>query len=217
MQGVFKDVKAPNVYMREVDRSAYDNEQEQSEVDTNVVVCGFAQKGPNLEPRRFIRINDFIATYGYPTNEAERYFYNAADEVLTKGATLLASRLPYDNNAYERVTYCQYEVGTELKKVSDLFPELSEAYPSVVSALEVSPTAKSTGLMDFNLWDSYVTGAAKPSLNSFIIVLRDAMNKMFSVFLFLRKISLYPSGMVNTTCLWGTSIHMTSAFIASCF
>ena len=170
MQGVFKDVKAPNVYMREVDRSAYDNEQEQSEVDTNVVVCGFAQKGPNLEPRRFIRINDFIATYGYPTNEAERYFYNAADEVLTKGATLLASRLPYDNNAYERVTYCQYEVGTELKKVSDLFPELSEAYPSVVSALEVSPTAKSTGLMDFNLWDSYVTGAAKPSLNSFIIV-----------------------------------------------
>ena len=170
MQGVFRNVKAPNVYIREIDRSAYDNDQERSEVDTNVVVCGFAQKGPNLEPRRFIRINDFITTYGYPTNEAERYFYNAADEVLSKGATLIACRLPYDNNSYEHVTFSEYEVAESLDNVRAEFPELQAAYPEIKKCLSINPKASKTGAMSFSNWDSLVTGATKPNKNKFIIV-----------------------------------------------
>ncbi len=169
MQGVFKDVKAPNVYIREIDRSAYDNNLEQSEVDTNVVVCGFAQKGPNLLPRRFIHLNDFIAVYGYPTNEAERYFYNAADEVLTKGATLIACRLPYDNNSYEHVTYCEYDVSKTLSSVATDFPELTEAYPEIQNYLAIQPTTSKNGMMSFEHWDSLVTGAIKPDEDKFII------------------------------------------------
>ena len=170
MQGVFKDVKAPNVYLREIDRSAYDNDRPRSEVDTNVVVCGFAQKGPSLEPKQFIRLDDFARVYGYPTNEAERYFHAASNEVLEQGGTLIACRLPYDNNSYEHVTYCEYEVKDELDDVSTSFPELAAAYPGISSFLSVSAQAVENGVMTYNDWDAYVTGSRKPGKNRFTIV-----------------------------------------------
>ena len=51
-------------------------------------------------------------TYGVPTNEVERYFYNSAIELLNSGGVLLASKLPYYNKSKDNFAYTMYTVDT---------------------------------------------------------------------------------------------------------
>ena len=226
MQGVFRNVKAPNVYLREIDRSMYgDGESVLSEVDNNVVVCGFANKGPILEPRKFIRLDDFIATYGYPSNEAERYFHNAANEVLTEGATLIACRLPYDNNSYEHVTFCEYEVSDTLEDVYDRYPELQIAYPEIAKCLCIKPKTSDNGTMPFETWDSLVTGSLKPKEKTFVIVNTTGNKYVRDDYYKDRFPGLKPQPRTLTITVFGdratrtyngSEIQFTGTFTASC-
>lgn len=111
-------IQAPGIEINEIDLSFYDLPGPREET-TNVYVTGFAAKGLNYTPYKFTSDNtaqDIIDTFGVPSNEAERYFYNACVEVIDKKKTVLyASRLPYANKALSTVIgaeYCISSVGS---------------------------------------------------------------------------------------------------------
>ena len=111
-------IQAPGIEINEIDLSFYDFPGPREET-TNVYVTGFAAKGLNYTPYKFTSDNtaqDIIDTFGVPSNEAERYFYNACVEVIEKKKTVLyASRLPYANKALSTVIgaeYCISSVGS---------------------------------------------------------------------------------------------------------
>lgn len=49
-------------------------------------------------------------TYGTPTNEFERYLYNAICEVINRGGTCIAAKLPYLNDSFGKYNYVDYDV-----------------------------------------------------------------------------------------------------------
>jgi len=113
-------IQAPGVVISEIDLSFYDFPPPREET-TNVFATGFASKGLNYVPYKFTSKNtaqDIIDTFGVPENEAERYFYNACVEVISREkAVLYASRLPYFNAAMSSVIGAEY-VLSSMGKIS---------------------------------------------------------------------------------------------------
>ena len=60
---------------------------------------------------------EFEDKYGYPQNEAERYFYNGSLEVLKNGGKLLVAKLPYDNNSKDMYSYVDYKIDPTLHQI----------------------------------------------------------------------------------------------------
>jgi len=93
-------ITAPGVEINELDLSFYDFPAPKEETQ-NVLITGFSTKGHNNVPYTFNNKNtdsDLLNTFGTPTNEAERYFFNACSEAIKRKKTVLyAARLPYDN------------------------------------------------------------------------------------------------------------------------
>ena len=104
--------------MHEIDRSQYDSEDDQSIVGTTAFLMGFADKGEDYATKYVNTMNTFVNYYGYPTNEAERYFYNAAYEVINRGGYLLTTKLPYDNESLRKYAFCSYTVDSTLRHLS---------------------------------------------------------------------------------------------------
>lgn len=108
-------IQAPGIEINEIDLSFYDMPGRKEET-TNVYVTGFAAKGLNYIPYKFTSNNtaqDIVNTFGVPANEAERYFYNACVEVISKKkAVLYASRLPYCNTAMSTIVGAEYAVSS---------------------------------------------------------------------------------------------------------
>jgi hypothetical protein len=83
---------APGVIIKEFDQSQIPN----AAIDNNItVVTGFSQKGPANKVSLLTDPNEVTNTYGYPTNEAERYFINSCLDVVKEGGVLAAVKLPY--------------------------------------------------------------------------------------------------------------------------
>ncbi len=89
-----RTIKAPGVEIFEHDMSEYPAISE----GTHVLLAGFAQKGEDSTPYRLTSRSSWLKFYGAPTNEAEEYFYNAANEVLDKGGYLYSVKIPYSND-----------------------------------------------------------------------------------------------------------------------
>lgn len=108
-------IQAPGIEINEIDLSFYDFPGPKEDT-TNVYVTGFASKGLNYIPHKFTSKNtaqDLIDTFGVPENEAERYFYNACNEVISKEKTVLyASRLPYCNSSISTMNGAEYVVSS---------------------------------------------------------------------------------------------------------
>ena len=108
-------IQAPGIEINEKDLSFYDFPGPREDT-TNVYVTGFASKGLNYVPHKFTSKNtaqDLIDTFGVPENEAERYFYNACNEVISKDKTVLyASRLPYCNTSISTMNGAEYVVSS---------------------------------------------------------------------------------------------------------
>lgn len=68
---------------------------------TDVFVTGFASKGPTDEIIRPSSLREFEAIYGVPQTPAERYFYYSVEPLITAGANVYVSRLPYGQNLGE--------------------------------------------------------------------------------------------------------------------
>ena len=93
---MIRTILSPGVEIHEVDKSQYT-----PDVATTPrgLVFGFASKGPNKTTTEITSMADFRTVYGTPTNEPERYFYNAVDSLIGAGATAVASKIPYSNDS----------------------------------------------------------------------------------------------------------------------
>lgn len=117
-----RTIRAPGIQLNEIDRSQYNSTFNSN---TTVLAMGFADKGDDYEPKFILDLNDFINSYGYPTNEAERYFYNTAKETFRYGGSLIAAKLPYDNYSLDRFAYSTYFVEDPTEDILEDYPELS--------------------------------------------------------------------------------------------
>ena len=88
-----RNIQHPGVEIREIDKSQYTPAIE----GTYCLLAGYADKGEESNPIIVSDAQSFTSIYGEPTNEAERYFYYAGQEILRTGGTLIAAKLPYDN------------------------------------------------------------------------------------------------------------------------
>ncbi len=62
------------------------------------VINGFFAKGPDLEPTELTSISELNTIFGKPTNEAERYAYETASQALENGTSVIACKIPYEND-----------------------------------------------------------------------------------------------------------------------
>ena len=88
-----RTINHPDVEIREIDRS----QTAPAIVGTTVTMMGYSSKGEPYKPLNIVSVSDFETNFGQPTNEAERYFWSGAKEVLNVNGTLLCTKLPYDN------------------------------------------------------------------------------------------------------------------------
>lgn len=119
---LLRTINAPGVEIREIDRSDYT----QSLVGTHVLVPGFAAKGEDYIIGQPTTRSSFLAMYGEPTNEAERYFYNACMEVINQNGVLYTGKLPYDNEAKDYYVGRGYKIGPNYNYLSSVPEYISE-------------------------------------------------------------------------------------------
>ena len=119
---LLRTINAPGVEIREIDRSDYT----QSLVGTHVLVPGFAAKGEDYIIGQPTTRSSFLAMYGEPTNEAERYFYNACMEVINQNGVLYTGKLPYDNDAKDYYVGRGYKIGPNYNYLSSVSDYISE-------------------------------------------------------------------------------------------
>lgn len=129
-------IQHPGVEIREIDRSNYAG----AIAGTYCLVTGYADKGEDYEPVIAANTQDFDAYYGQPTNEAERYFTYAAQEVLQGGGTLVAAKLPYNN-----VVSQQYRGVSINFSTSALISTLSGGATTADAKLRMAGTTEVTG------------------------------------------------------------------------
>lgn len=103
-----RTILAPGVQINEIDKSQYSPAM----TGSNCYVMGFTDKGEPYQPMEFTSRTAWTNYYGTPDNEAERYAYSAACEVLNQGGRLYFARLPYDNPAFEKVACFKWNVKT---------------------------------------------------------------------------------------------------------
>lgn len=126
-----RTITAPGVEIREFDRSDYTSNVQQ----TGVLVTGFASQGEENTTVQITSKSSLINQFGKPTNEAERYFYTACNEVLTQGGVLFATRLPYDNEAAGKYNIVKYKVDEQLSAATTTFDkgDLEQAFKDLLS------------------------------------------------------------------------------------
>src|SRR5574344_2137723 len=101
-----RTITAPGVEIKEIDKSQYSPAM----AGTNCYVLGFAPKGEPYIPMEFTSRSSLQLYYGTPETEAERYFYNAAVEVINNNGRLFTARLPYDNTSFEKMPGVKYNL-----------------------------------------------------------------------------------------------------------
>ena len=91
-----RSIQHPGVEVREIDLSEYFSSPAATSIN-NAYVMGFTQKGPIYDCSWITSQAEFIAVYGEPKTEAERYLYYAVQSILANGGNAIVSRMPYDN------------------------------------------------------------------------------------------------------------------------
>ncbi len=101
MAQIIRTINSPGVEVREQDFSQY----ALPPVGTNFLVMGFTDKGEEYNPLIISNIQDFETNYGTPTNEAERYSYYTAKDIIRNGGNLIFAKLPYNNTISNNYKY----------------------------------------------------------------------------------------------------------------
>ena len=104
-----RNIENPGIQINEIDRSQYDKIDYSLQNAPTVLTYGFASKGEDLALTWINSKQTLDDTYGSPTNEYERYFYNSIYEVLNRGATCIAAKLPYNHESYQKYNYVQFD------------------------------------------------------------------------------------------------------------
>lgn len=127
-----RTINAPGVEIREVDMSDYSR----SLVGSDVLVCGFASKGPDYLTNKIGSKTLWTQVYGTPETEAERYFYKACMEAIEQGANLHCAKIPYVMSAGDvNDHYCEevFRVGVRGQYLSGhaALSSITEIDPSI--------------------------------------------------------------------------------------
>ena len=105
-----RTIQHPGIELNEIDRSQYGKVDNSLPGAPTTLVVGFASKGEDYALQWIDSKTTLDDTYGIPTTEFERYFYNAAIEVLNRGGTCIAAKLPYYNQSKDKYNYIDYTV-----------------------------------------------------------------------------------------------------------
>lgn len=111
-----RHIQAPDVEINEIDRSQYGTGDYSLPNAPACLMAGFADKGQDYVINWVNSNAKYEELYGVPTNEAEKYLYNSANEVLTRGGICLVAKLPYWNLAKDKYTYTSYTLDKTTKK-----------------------------------------------------------------------------------------------------
>lgn len=160
-----RTITAPGIQINEIDKSQYSPAM----TGSNCYVMGFTDKGEPYQPMEFTSRTAWTNYYGTPDNEAERYAYTAACEVLNQGGRLYFARLPYDNPAFEKVACFKYNVKTGKQLSTNTpFNEIFKADDTIKDIAAIEPTEKPI-IYELSAVDEYRTGEATVGNNTFVI------------------------------------------------
>lgn len=172
-----RTITAPGVEIKEIDKSQYSPAM----VGTTCYVMGFANKGEAYRPMEFTSRAAWTTYYGEPDNEAERYFYNACTEVLNQNGRLYCARLPYDNEAFEKMVGFRYSISdssTAIADINNLFKGVDnysylEALSSLDSTIDRAITIQpklNPELIEADDVQLYIGDEKKVTNNTFLII-----------------------------------------------
>lgn len=134
-----RTINHPGLEIKEYDQSLYTP----LAGGTTSLVMGFASKGEDVTPYEVTSRESLLNYYGQPTNEAERYFYYAATDVLVNGGKLVTAKLPYSNESAD--LYKSIVFSVETTKV-ELSGSTTDAIKIVTSkSLDLTGTVDYTG------------------------------------------------------------------------
>lgn len=165
-----RTITAPGVEWREIDRSGYSPAM----TGTGCYVPGFTAKGEPYKPMEFTTRSAWINYYGEPATEAERYSYAAACEVLNQNGRLIFGRLPYDNDAFEKLPGVKYELKRQndcsmLTSATGIFHQVNVLDSEINNAAVISSNGQPI-LYDLSAIDEFRTDEAKVAPETFLIV-----------------------------------------------
>ena len=90
-----RTIQSPGVEIKEIDRS----QRPVLPAGTNVLVAGFADRGPTDEVIQITSVSEYDNVYGRATTPAERYFSSTIRPLLDSPANIFTYRMPYGANA----------------------------------------------------------------------------------------------------------------------
>ena len=137
-----RTIQSPGVQISEVDLSLRANLAS----NTNVLIPGFAPKGPSSDPVQVSTLSEFEQIFGTPTNAAERYFYHTTKAVFSSPSNVTVYRLPYGSGA---------GLGTSNQYSALAYPAVTVVGDTVFSNLQYSASA--TGVTTYFGAPTHVT------------------------------------------------------------
>lgn len=169
-------ITAPGVEINELDLSFYNFPQPKEETQ-NVFITGFAAKGHTNSPYEFTNKNtddDLINTFGTPTNEVERYFFNACSEAIKRDKVVLyAARLPYANNQSTKYNVVEYKIDSA-RPLSTFESGIGEHFKAaditLSNAIIADVKFEEVKIENDTIIDEYRLSQRRPADNHFIIV-----------------------------------------------
>ena len=114
-----RTINNPGIELNEIDRSSYDKVDNSLPNSPISYVMGFADKGQDMTIEWINSKATLDNTFGTPTTEFESYLYNAAIEILNRGGSCIASKLPYINGQYQKYNYVDFDA-SQLKTIHPL-------------------------------------------------------------------------------------------------
>jgi hypothetical protein len=101
------DKLAPRIIINEHDIPANQGKQLKHPI---TLMFGFSPVGRTCEMVVCNKQSDILQEFGSPTTAPEKFFIDSAIKVVQQNATVLMTRLPYDNQQSHNVKYVDYKV-----------------------------------------------------------------------------------------------------------
>ena len=132
----FRTRQNPGVELNEIDRSFYGKVDNSLPNSPTSLVIGFADQGEDMTLEWIDSKTTLDETYGTPSTEFESFMYNAAVEILNRGGSCIASKLPYQNEQFQKYNYIDFDISklniltstldapTEYKTIGDIHDSL---------------------------------------------------------------------------------------------